>query len=187
MRPTNEKRLSETPPTFNSESSWLIVLVGSGSLFFFFKKKKKKKIRSKIILFDKEHNIIEVLIENSRISIRDLAKKTNLRPSTVHQRIQRLRQEKVIEKFTLKLNNKAIGENFIAFILVNTKKDFDEKILANNHVKEVFGITGQYDILMKLKFKDVDEFNDFIIKFRKELSIKETLTMIVTANIKEDI
>ena len=140
-----------------------------------------------MILDEKDHKIIAVLRENSRISIRDLAKKINLRPSTVHQRIKILKKENVIEKFTLKLNNKAIGENFIAFVLVNTKKDLDERILTNNHVKEVFGITGQYDIIMKLKFKDVEEFNDFIINFRKELSIKETLTMVVTANIKEEL
>lgn len=139
-----------------------------------------------MILDDKDHKIIAVLRDNARISIRDLAKKTNLRPSTVHQRIKILKQKKIIEKYTLKLNNKAIGENFIVFILVNTKKDLDEKIISNKHVKEVFGITGEYDIIMKLKFKDVDEFNDFIINFRKELTIKETLTMVVTANIKEE-
>jgi len=140
-----------------------------------------------MILDNKDHKIIAVLRDNARISIRDLAKKTNLRPSTVHQRIKRLKQEKVIEKYTLKLNNKAIEENFIAFILANTKKDLDQITLANKHIKEVFGITGEYDIIMKLKFKDVEEFNDFILKFRKELAIKETLTMVVTANIKEEL
>ena len=135
----------------------------------------------------KDHKIIEVLRENSRISIRDLAKKTELRPSTVHQRIQKLKQENIIEKFTLKLNSKAIGENFIVFMLVNTKKNLDEKTLTSKHIKEVFGITGQYDIIMKLKFKDVEEFNDYIMKFRKETSIKETLTMVATTNIKEEV
>lgn len=140
-----------------------------------------------MILDTKDHKIIAVLRDNSRISIRDLAKKTNLRPSTVHQRIKVLKQENIIEKYTLKLNNKAIGENFIVFILANTKKDLDQTTLSNPHIKEVFGITGEYDIIMKLKFKDVEEFNDFIIKFRKELTIKETLTMVVTANIKEEV
>lgn len=140
-----------------------------------------------MILDNKDHKIIAVLRDNARISIRDLAKKINLRPSTVHQRIKILKQEKVIEKYTLKLNNKAIGENFIAFILANTKKDLDQTTLSNNHIKEVFGITGQYDLIMKLKFKDVEQFNDFVLKFRKELAIKETLTMVVTANIKEEL
>ena len=67
---------------------------------------------------DKDRKIISLLKENSRYSIRNIAKKTGIRPSTVHQRIQKLIKEKVIEKFTVKLSNKAVGENFIVFILI---------------------------------------------------------------------
>ena len=119
-----------------------------------------------------------------------MAKLTKIRPSTVHQRIQKLIQHKIIEKFTIKLNNKEVGENFIVFMLVkgNTGEYIDNKILHNKHVKEVFGITGEYDLLIKLKFKDVDEFHEFVLNFRKEKKeIQSTLTMIATANLKEEI
>ena len=90
-------------------------------------------------------------------------------------------------KFTLKLNDKAIGENFIVFMLIKSKPSvlLEKKTLNNKHIKEVFGITGEYDLLLKLKFKDVIEFNDFIIKFRKEQNIETTSTMVATANLKE--
>lgn len=137
----------------------------------------------------KDIPIIEALKENSRLSIRDIAKKTRLRPSTVHQRITKLKESKVIEKFTLKLNNKAVGENFIVFMLVKTKPNviLDNKAMQNEHVKEAFGLTGEYDLLLKLKFNGIDEFNDFVLKFRKEQQIEATLTMVVTANVKEEL
>tara|TARA_Y100000310_G_scaffold322247_1_gene381073 strand:+ start:368 stop:793 length:426 start_codon:yes stop_codon:yes gene_type:complete len=136
----------------------------------------------------KDFAIIDVLKENSRLSIRDVAKRTKLRPSTVHQRIARLKEKKVIDKFTLKLNNKAMGEGFIVFMLIKTKPAaILDKIINNKHVREFFGVTGEYDLLLKLKFRDVEEFNDFVIKFRKEQSIQTTLTMVVTADIKEEI
>ena len=69
-------------------------------------------------LDNKDLKIISVLKDDSRMQIREIAKKTGIRPSTVHQRIVRLRKEKIIEKFTLKLNNKAMGENFVVFMLV---------------------------------------------------------------------
>ena len=62
-----------------------------------------------------------------------------------------------------------------------------ERLVSDKHVREFFGITGEYDLFLKLKFRDVEEFNDFIIKFRKEPSIQTTLTMVVTANVKEEI
>ena len=140
-------------------------------------------------LDDKDIGIIEILKENSRFSIRDIAKKTGIRPSTVHQRITKLKKEGVIEKFTLKLNNSAMGENFIVFMLIKTKPStiFGSKIVNNKHIKDIFGVTGEYDLMLKLKFKDVVEFNDFVIDFRKNQQIQSTLTMVVTTNIKEEI
>lgn len=138
---------------------------------------------------NKDLKIIEILKQNSREPIKTIAKKTGIRPSTVHQRIQRLIKKDVIDKFTVKLNDKAIGENFIAFLLIKgtTSEYITSKFLNSKNVKEVFGVTGEYDVLVKLKFKDVDEFNDFIIKFRKEnKGIQATLSMVATANIKEE-
>ena len=81
-----------------------------------------------------------------------------------------------------------MGEGFIVFMFIKTKPSaMLDKLVNNKHVKEFFGITGEYDLLLKLKFKDVEEFNDFIIKFRKTPSIQTTLTMIVTADVKEEI
>jgi len=140
---------------------------------------------------DKKDNlIIDVLKENSRLSVRKTAKKTGVRPSTVHERIKKLVKEEVIEKFTLKLNNKAVGESFIVFMLVKggTKDYIDSSIINDKHIKEIFGVTGEYDLLLKLKFKDVEEFNDFLIKFRREQKgVRQTFTMVSTANIKEEI
>lgn len=137
-------------------------------------------------LDEKDHKIIEILKDDSRMSIRNIAKKTGIRPSTVHQRITQLRKNNVIEKFTLKLNNEAMGENFVVFMLVNTTKDLDVKTIHNKHVKELFGVTGEYDLILKLKFKDVADFNDFVIDFRKMEGVKETLTMVGTVNLKEE-
>jgi DNA-binding Lrp family transcriptional regulator len=127
------------------------------------------------------------LKENSRLAIRDIAKKTNIRPSTVHQRIQRLIKNNIIEKFTLKLNNEAIEENFIVFMYLTTSQDLPKTFFDNKHIKEAFGITGEYDLLLKLKFKDIIEFNDFVISLRKNKSITKTITSVATVNIKEEL
>jgi len=138
---------------------------------------------------DKDKKILEELKQNSRQSIRTIAKKTNIRPSTVHKRIQNLAKDGVIEKFTLKLNNKSVNENFIAIVLVKTKPGslLDNKILEDHHVKEVFGVTGDYDLMLKLKFLDIEEFNEFLINFRKNVAIETTTTMIATINLKEEL
>ena len=138
---------------------------------------------------NKDLKIIEILKNNAREPIKEIARKTGIRPSTIHQRIQKMIKNEIIEKFTIKPNNKAVGENFIAFMLIKgTTSDYiKNKFLNNKNVKEVFGVTGEYDVLVKLKFRDVEEFNEFLITFRKEMKgVQATLTMVATANIKEE-
>ena len=138
----------------------------------------------------KDEKIIDILKQDSRASIKEIAKDTKIRPSTIHQRIQKLVKSGVIEKFTVKLDNKAVEENFIVIMLVkgSTAEYIDNKIIGDRHVKEVFGVTGEYDLLFKLKFKDVEDFNNFILTFRKyKKDIQSTLTMIVTTNLKEEV
>ena len=52
-------------------------------------------------------------------------------------------------------------KGFDVFYLQNIT-DIDNKIIQNEHVKEVFGLTGEHDLLLKLKFKDIEEFNEFV-------------------------
>ena len=66
-------------------------------------------------------------------------------------------------------------------------KNIPAAFFDNKRIKEVFGITGEYDLIIKLKFKDVEEFNDYIINLRKVPAIEKTLTMVVTMTIKEEI
>ena len=136
---------------------------------------------------EKDHSIIAALRDNARASVRDIARKTRIRPSTVHQRIQKLVENGIIEKFTLKLNNKAINENFIVFLFLTTNKDLSKAFFSHNSVREAFGITGEYDLVVKMKFKDVEAFNDYIIDLRKNPEIIKTLSMVVTATIKEEL
>ncbi|MDP7141639.1 MAG: Lrp/AsnC family transcriptional regulator [Candidatus Woesearchaeota archaeon] len=138
------------------------------------------------MLSKKDQKIISVLKEDSRKSIRDIAKLTKLRPSTVHLRLQKLKKEGIIEKFTVKLDNKAVDENFIVFLFVTTEDNLSKVFLNTPNIKEVFGITGEYDLLLKLKFKDIEEFNKFLINLRKNKNIRKTLTMVSTVNVKEE-
>ena len=133
----------------------------------------------------KDYKILAVLKEDGRMPIREIAKKTQLRPSTVHLRMQRLVKAGVIERFTVQLDNSAMGEDFIVFMYISTVEDLPQTFFNNKHVKEAFGVTGEYDLLVKLKFKDISEFNDYIINLRKNKAITKTITNVVTTNIKE--
>jgi DNA-binding Lrp family transcriptional regulator len=137
-------------------------------------------------LDENDHRIIEVLRSNSRLSVRKIAKQTGIRPSTVHVRIQKLIDGGVIEKFTLTLNDQAMGSDFIVFMFVNTLSDLSSSFFKDSRLKEGFGVTGEYDLLLKFKFRDITEFNDYVINVRKHKEIVKTLTTVVTIKLKEE-
>jgi DNA-binding Lrp family transcriptional regulator len=137
----------------------------------------------------KDRKILAALRQDASRTVREISRKTGVRPSTVHKRISRLKEDGVIERFTVKLNDEMAGEGFTAFMFVKTRPstEIGPGVTDNPHVREVFGITGEHDLLMKMKFRDVSEFNDFVIEFRKKQKIESTLTMVATAKIKEDV
>ena len=147
----------------------------------------KKIKQSKHNIDNKDKKIIALLKKDSRMPIRTIARSAGLRPSTVHKRMQDMKSLGIIEKFTIKLNNVAVGEDFIVFMLINTSADLAPSFFADKRIKEAFGVTGEYDLLLKLKFPDIKEFNNYIIGLRKNKNIIKTLTTVVTIPIKEDV
>lgn len=138
---------------------------------------------------NKDRKILDLLREDCRSTSKEIAEKLSMRPTTVHQRIVKLKRDGVIEKFTVKLNDKKMGEEFTAFMFIKTNpsSEISHRVFGDTHVKEVFGLTGEYDMMMKMKFSDVKEFNDFILDFRRRENVVSTVTMVATAKIKEDI
>jgi DNA-binding Lrp family transcriptional regulator len=134
--------------------------------------------------------IIALMKNNARASIREISKATGIRPSTVHQRIKRMIENGIIEKFTVKLNDDKMDEGFASFMLISGSPEryLDEKILKDQHVKGIYGITGEYDLLIKMKFKDMSAFNEFLLDFRENYSthISKTLTMVQTVKLKDE-
>ncbi len=143
----------------------------------------------KELLDPKDQKILGILKYNARASIREIAKTTGIRPSTVHQRIKRLVEDEVIEKFTVKLNDEKVGEGFTVYMLISgsTERYLGDEIMKNDQVKGIYGITGEYDLLIKMKFRDMAEFNDFLLNFREKYSshISKTLTMVQTVKLKD--
>ncbi len=134
----------------------------------------------------KDKKILEQLKQNSRATIRGIAKRTGIRPSTVHNRMKKL-EENVIQRYTVKTDNSAVGEDFIVFMLVKTEGTLPNSVFKDRHIKDVFGITGSHDLLMKLKFADIQGFNRFIHDFREIDGVKDTLTYVATVTIREEI
>ena len=73
-----------------------------------------------------DSTILSILKENSRASASDISKQVSLSVPAVTERIRKLEQTGVIEKYTIRVNPGASGYNLLAFILV--KMDYSRNI-----------------------------------------------------------
>lgn len=65
-----------------------------------------------------DHRIIEVLLEDSRTSLKALAKHVNLSSPSTSERLQRLEERGVVCKYTVELNPQALGYQLQAIIRI---------------------------------------------------------------------
>ncbi len=72
-----------------------------------------------------------------------------------------------------------------AYVLINCDLGFDTEIIDEikqlDEVKEVHGVFGAYDIIVKLESDNVDNLRDVITwKIRKLNRVRSTLTLMAT-------
>ncbi len=114
--------------------------------------------------------ILNALQKDSSISNLDLSKVIGLSTSACLARTKNLRETGVIKQFTTVIDEKKIGLDMIAFIMVvlsPLKRDvvdfFLEQINSIPQVLECYTIAGSRDYLLKVATKDMQSYKDFVL------------------------
>lgn len=114
--------------------------------------------------------ILKVLQENGRITVKDLAQKVHLSPTPVFERMHRMETAGIIERYTTVLNAAKLGRGFIVFCSVKLRRmgkdiahDFVNRVKDIPEVAECYNISGEFDYLLKIYAPDMQYYNAFII------------------------
>lgn len=75
--------------------------------------------------YDKE--ILSVLLENGKIQLSELSKKTNLSVSSCQRRVKNLEESGVIESYQAVVNPKLVGMGFQALVFITLSQAAGEK------------------------------------------------------------
>jgi len=124
---------------------------------------------------DKDQKILDVLKDHAEYTTRQIAKKTLLPATTIHNHIKKLRQEGIIKKYTVRLDYTKLDKNFVAYILVSTnlellkRKNKTQYDLIDDMRKFYFVeradiVAGGTDIVVIMRVKDVIEFDECLVK-----------------------
>jgi DNA-binding Lrp family transcriptional regulator len=137
-----------------------------------------------------DYKILEKLNENARKSYREIARELKVSLSTISNRIKKLEDEKVIERYIPIINQEKFGYDLTAVINVKISHgkliEVQEKISKNKHVSGVYDITGDWDSLIIASFKDRRDLNGFIKGILAIDNVEKTNTQIVLNIVKNE-
>ncbi|NUU62256.1 Lrp/AsnC family transcriptional regulator [Paenibacillus agri] len=141
---------------------------------------------------DIDLQILEMLKANGRITSSEISKAIHLSVPAVTERIRKLEKNGVIDQFTVKLNRKAIGYNFVVFIFVQLNgsaktEQFRKNITQSPLVLECHHISGEYDYLLKVGLPDLSEMESFITHTLKaNHDVVRSNTIFILSTLKEE-
>ncbi len=142
-------------------------------------------------LDEKDQKIIEVLEEHGDYTTRQIAKKTLLPVTTIHNRIRKLKKEKIIKKFTIDLDHKKVEKGFSVIIMVSVDYKLLRELKKDQHqlaqelkrlpeITKVDVVTGGTDIVVRVRIKDVEAYDNFLLKkLQKIKGIDKTQSLVV--------
>ena len=134
--------------------------------YFYYLQNKLDKFWNKLVIMDKfDRQIIEILQENGRITISELADRVGLSKTPCNARLKRLIENGTILGFTALVNYEALERNHIAFteVKLNDTRDaslkaFNKGVMAIPEVEHCHMIAGQFDYLLKVRTKDIQAY-----------------------------
>lgn len=117
-----------------------------------------------------DKKLINLLQKDSKQTTKQLSLQLNLSVTAVYERIKKLEKEGIIEKYVALINKQKIDKSFLVFchvkLIQHTKEyvtTFEREILKLEEVSECFHVSGDYDYILKVFVKNMDEFRSFMV------------------------
>jgi Lrp/AsnC family transcriptional regulator, regulator for asnA, asnC and gidA len=115
---------------------------------------------------DLDLKILSELSKDASISVPRLSKKININASVVYSRIKRLLKRGLIKKFTIVINDEALGFTVRSLTGINMDSKLRDNVLNElfkiPEVREIAEVTGRFDILVTMTARSLDEIHQLI-------------------------
>ena len=142
------------------------------------------------IVDETDRIILELLQEDAKLTIREIAEKTDKSATAIRARIQRLEKD-LIKKYVALIDCRLLGyrEMVIASLRVNTTKPIElvkKEIELMEKIKYAYVVTGEYPLFIMAKCLNHQDSMGLIETLRSLPGVEEVKTEIVLDRIKED-
>ena len=136
-----------------------------------------------------ESALLRVLQNRGRMSNVELAELVGLSESPCFRRVKSLEERGVISGYRAQLDQRALGLQVTAFVLLNLEKQDDRKqraflasVEAEEHIVECHAMSGSHDYLLKVVARSMEHFSHLsmerILKFPGVTNIESNFSLL---------
>jgi DNA-binding Lrp family transcriptional regulator len=144
-----------------------------------------KDIQPKLIELFKEGNC------TPQISV--IAKKLKEPATTIHYNVKQLEQEGAIRAYKAVFDYKKIDEGHCTYIFINLSQEnygdpekVGKELAKDSRVESIDICTGEYELIVKLRTKDIDEYYATIKDWVRKYGFRKTISMTSLKQIKTE-
>lgn len=137
-----------------------------------------------------DRKILRVLQQEGRISNAELSERINLSPTPCLRRVKKLEDAGVISRYVAELDPASLGLKVSAYVFVRLARNstvnaerFEGAIRTLQQVEECSVLSGEYDYLVKVVAKDLEDYERFIKQ--RLAAIEEVDTINTTIILKQ--
>ena len=120
------------------------------------------------VLDTTDMEILKLLQQNARITIKEISEKVHLSTTPVHERIKRMEESGVIRQYVTVLDPAKVKKGLMVIVYVSLRQHsknaggkFIKTITDMNEVVECLTISGQFDFMLKVVAENMDDYYDF--------------------------
>jgi Lrp/AsnC family leucine-responsive transcriptional regulator len=117
-----------------------------------------------------DKKLLALLQNDSKKTTKELAVKLHLSVTAVYERIRKLEREGIINRYVALLNRNKIHKGFVVFChlkLIQHSKEFltkfEQEVVKLDEVLECFHVSGDYDYILKICVKNMEEYREFMV------------------------
>ena len=131
--------------------------------------------------------IISILQHDGRISMKELGKKVSLSPPAVAERVKKLEEKGVIERYKAVINSTKIGKPISVLINASIKPENQEEFLkfarSSDEIVECHHVTGPHSMIIRAYLREMTHLEELV---RKIQSFGNTETYVIMSSPIDD-
>ncbi|MEK6952030.1 MAG: Lrp/AsnC family transcriptional regulator [Nanoarchaeota archaeon] len=136
-----------------------------------------------------DKQILNILLGNSRLSYRQIAKKIGVSAATIMNRIKLLENNNIIKNYTVSIDYEKMGYDIETIIEIRISKgklfEVERKIATHPNVFAVYDITGDFDAIILARFENRRKMDTFLKKIQTYDFVERIFTKVILNTLKE--